>query len=240
MGAREIGRVESTGDEGPSAKWGLYYKHPTVADFQAAREAVANKNAALTDEENKLNESPSRKKLRDEAAAALERQGRSMKAKAAKIGGDIDLGTIVQMPLSDVDTVKVDGKVLTLVVVEKVGQGRHNPSQYRLACREGPIKGLYHRSYLTPLPDATKELMGLDTIFETWKGKAELSVREAARAMSMVGGQGMRDVDGKRQFCGCRKGSCMTNKCVCFQAKRLCGSRCHGGHNSKCKNNTND
>ncbi|KAL7501860.1 hypothetical protein ACHAXN_000153 [Cyclotella atomus] len=78
MGAGEIGRVESTGDEGPIAEWGLYYKHPTVADFQAAREAVANKNAALTDEENKLNESPSRKKLRDEAAAALERQGRSM------------------------------------------------------------------------------------------------------------------------------------------------------------------
>ena len=86
MGAGEIGWVESTGDEGPIAEWGLYYKHPTVADFQAAREAVANKNAALTDEENKLNESPSRKKLRDEAAVALERQGRSMKAKAAKIG----------------------------------------------------------------------------------------------------------------------------------------------------------
>ncbi|KAL3785005.1 hypothetical protein ACHAWO_013703 [Cyclotella atomus] len=48
------------------------------------------------------------------------------------------------------------------------------------------------------------------------------------------------DVDGKRQFCGCRKGSCMTNKCVCFQAKRARDSRCHGGHNSKCKNNTND
>jgi hypothetical protein len=46
-----------------------------------------------------------------------------MKAKAAKIGGDIDLGRIVQMPLGDVDTAKVDGKVLTLVVVEKVGQG---------------------------------------------------------------------------------------------------------------------
>jgi hypothetical protein len=91
-----------------------------------------------------------------------------------------------------------------------------------------------------PLPDATKELMGLDTIFDAWKGKAELSVWEAARAMSMVGGQGMRDVDGKKQFCGCRTGSCMNNKCVCFEAKRLCGSRCHGGHNPKCQNNTND
>ncbi|KAL3770016.1 hypothetical protein ACHAWO_013392 [Cyclotella atomus] len=110
-----------------------------------------------------------------------------MKTKAQKIGGDVDLGSIVQISLSDVDTVKVDGKVLTLVVVEKVGEGQNNPSKYRLACKEGPLKGLYHRFYLTPLPEATKELTGLDTIFTTWEGKAALTVREAARSMSMVG-----------------------------------------------------
>jgi hypothetical protein len=73
------------------------------------------------------------------------------------------------LTLSDADNVKVDGKVLTLVVDEKFGQGRQNPSQYRLACKEGPFKGLYHCSYITPLPEATKELKlkGLDTIFAT-------------------------------------------------------------------------
>ena len=134
------------------------------------------------------------------------------------------------------DTKGVAGvTVLTVVVVEKVG-GKNNPSTYRLACKEGPIKGLYHRSYLTPLPEATKELMGLDTIFTTWKGKAPITVREAARAMSMMDGQGMRNADGKKQYCGCKKGSCRTKQCVCFVAQRLCGSRCHGGHNPKCKN----
>ena len=80
------------------------------------------------------------------------------------------------------DTKGVAGvTVLTVVVVEKVG-GKNNPSTYRLACKEGPIKGLYHRSYLTPLPEATKELMGLDTIFTTWKGKAALTVLEVVSA----------------------------------------------------------
>ena len=58
--------------------------------------------------------------------------------------------------------------------------------------------------------------------------------------MSMMGGQGMRDADGKKQYCGCKKETCRTKQCVCFVAQRLCGSRCHGGHNPKCQNNTND
>jgi hypothetical protein len=180
-----VGRIEST-DKGPTAKWGLYYRHPTTADFNAANHAVVGKNTAQAEEEERLNESPTHKHLRDEAGVALQKQGRSMKIKATKIGGDVDLGSIVQISLSDVDTVKVDGKV-TLIVVEKVGEGRNNPSKYQLACKEGPLKGLHHCYYLTPLSEATKELMGLDTIFTTWKGKAALTVREAARSMSMVG-----------------------------------------------------
>jgi hypothetical protein len=239
FGDGELARVLSTEDEGPVQEWGLYYRHPTVFDFAAAKSAVLKRNMEQLEAEEKLNESPTRKRMRDEAVVALQAQGRTMKSRAATIVGSVELGSIVQIPLSDVDTVKIDGKVLTLVVVEKVG-GKNNPSMYHLACKEGPIHGLYHRSYLTPLPEATKELMGLDTIFTTWKGKAALTVREAARAMSMVGGQGMRDADGKKQYCGCKKGTCRTKQCVCFVAQRLCGSRCHGGHNPKCKNNTND
>jgi hypothetical protein len=77
-------------------------------------------------------------------------------------------------------------------------------------------------------------------IFTTWKGKVALTVREAAPAMSMVGSQGTRDADAKKQYCGCKKGTCRTNKCVCFVAQRLCGSHCHGGHNPTCQNNMND
>ena len=54
--------------------------------------------------------------------------------------------------------------------------------------------------------EATKELMGLDTIFTTWKGKAPITVREAARAMSMMGGQGMRNADGKNNTADARRG----------------------------------
>jgi hypothetical protein len=179
-------------------EWGLYYRHPTVFDFAAAKSAVLKRNMEQS-------ESPTRKRMRDDAVVALQAQGRTMKARAAKVVGSVELGSIVQIPLSDVDTVKIDGKMLTVVVVEKVG-GKNNPSTYRLACKEGPINGLYHRSYLTPLPEATKELMGLDTIFTTWKGKAPITVREAARAMSMMDGQGMRNADGKNNTADARRG----------------------------------
>jgi hypothetical protein len=205
FGDGELARVQSTEDEGPVQEWGLYYRHPTVFDFAAAKSAVLKRNMEQSEAEDMLNESPTRKRMRDDAVVALQAQGRTMKARAAKVLGSVELGSIVQIPLSDVDTVKIDGKVLTVVVVEKVG-GKNNPSTYRLACKEGPIKGLYHRSYLTPLPEATKELMGLDTIFTTWKGKAPITVREAARAMSMMGGQGMRNADGKNNTADARRG----------------------------------
>ena len=46
---------------------------------------------------------------------------------------------------------------------------------------------------------------------------------------------------GKNNSADARRGHAGQNKqCVCFVAQCLCGSRCHGGHNPKCKNNTND
>eukprot|EP00970_Alexandrium_tamarense_P017270 scaffold8958_cov131-Alexandrium_tamarense.AAC.1 len=54
--------------------------------------------------EEKLNESPTRKRMRDEAVVALQAQGRTMKSRAATIVGGVELGSIVQIPLSDVDT----------------------------------------------------------------------------------------------------------------------------------------
>jgi hypothetical protein len=129
FGDGELARVQSTEDEGPVQEWGLYYRHPTVFDFVVAKSAVLKRNMEQSEAEDKLNESPTRKRMRDDAVVALQAQGRTMKARAAKVVGSVELGSIFQIPLSDVDTVKIDGKVLTVVVVEKVG-GKNNPSTY--------------------------------------------------------------------------------------------------------------
>ena len=39
FGDGELARVQSTEDEGPVQEWGLYYRHPTVFDFAAAKSA---------------------------------------------------------------------------------------------------------------------------------------------------------------------------------------------------------
>ena len=67
----------------------------------------------------------------------------------------------------------------------------------------------------------------LDNIFESWRGAAKLTEREAARHMSSVNGQGVTS-------CGCG-GKCVTKQCTCVKEKVFCNSRCHKG-NTKCEN----
>ena len=100
---------------------------------------------------------------------------------------------------------------------------------YRLACAKGPLKNLYHRSYLNVVPEASRSILGLDRVYESWRGMHAISERTAASTVSVVNGQGVKK-------CGCKKGTCRTKKCSCFASNRLCGSHCHGGLNLKCKN----
>jgi hypothetical protein len=51
----------------------------------------------------------------------------------------------------------------------------------------------------------------------------KVSVREAVKAVSIAGGQGVK-------ACGCTSGNCNIGKCVCFNNKVPCNSRCHKGN----------
>ena len=74
------------------------------------------------------------------------------------------------MACRNVDTTKIDGKNLTLVVEKVVkSKGGKVPAMYRLACSKGPIKGIFHRANLNTVKYATKETMGLSEVYE---GKA--------------------------------------------------------------------
>ena len=133
-----------------------------------------------------------------------------MKLNTKKVAGDIDMGSIVRVPLADMDTAKVDGKNLTLVVVEKKEYG-NGPAKYRLACAKRPLKSLYSRVYITPVPHASRAVLELEKKHESWQGKAPVNEREAAASTSLVGSQG-------KKKCGC-KGLCDSNHCACHKAK---------------------
>jgi hypothetical protein len=62
-----------------------------------------------------------------------------------------------------------------------------------------------------------------------WEDLREIAKREAARQLSLVGGQGKGLV-----ACTC-KGKCNSNHCSCLKNNRKCGSACHR-NNFKCVN----
>ena len=111
-----------------------------------------------------------------------------------------DVGTIVQVPLLDVDTMKTDGKTLTLIVVDIVQKKDNTCATYHLACKAGIFDTLYHPSYMTSIA-ANSTLLGLDTVLDQWMGLPRIKERKAAASVSMVGSQG------KHLVCGCKSGT---------------------------------
>ena len=98
------------------------------------------------------------------------------------------IGTIVQVPLHNVDTTEADGKILTLVVVEVVKKKDNSCPMYRLACKAGVLDTLYHPSYITEV-SASSEMMGFENACDQWTGLPRIKERTAAASVSMVGGQ---------------------------------------------------
>ena len=126
----------------------------------------------------------------DLAYDSLTTQGRAMKKRAqAKITlKNYGIGTIVQVPLHNVDTIKADDKNLTLFVVKVVKKKDNSCPEYCLACKAGIIDLLYHPSYITEV-SASSEVMGLDNVCDHWTGLPRIKERTAAALVSMVGGQ---------------------------------------------------
>ena len=218
------------GDNGVGAQWGKLFRAPNMDDYQKAIDADKNRKEEADEKGMELMESPGRKHLRDKAFESLSQQGRLMKKRAETIvKNQFDVGTVVQVPLHDVDTTKADGKTLTLVLVDVVQKKDKSCPMYRLACKAGVLDTLYHPSYLTSVA-ASSSILGFDSVLDEWTGMPRIKERKAVASVSMVGGQG------KHLGCGCRNGTCRTGRCSCFKAGLKCNSKCHGGHNKNCIN----
>jgi hypothetical protein len=222
--------VVKTGNKGLIEQWGTLFRAPTIEDYNEAVTVYGKQKRKMDEKDHQLMESPGRKHLRDKAFESLAQQGRMMKKRAqAKMGATFDVGTVVQVPLHDVDTTKADGKNLTLIVVDIVQKKDNSCAMYRLACKAGVLDTLYHPSYMTSVA-ANSKVLGLDNVLDEWTGLPRIKERKAAASVSMVGGQG------KHLGCGCKNGTCRTGRCSCFKAGLECNSKCHGGINKNCIN----
>ena len=69
--------------------------------------------------------------MREVAAARMNKQAEEMRKRARKeAGAEVDVGTIVQVSVDDVDRAKVDPTNATLVVVEKVCAASKSQTHY--------------------------------------------------------------------------------------------------------------
>ena len=179
-----------------------------------------------------LSSSPGRDVLRQQAHDQLMKQAEKMKKRAEmkQTGGlPLPIGAIVHLRLEDVDRGKLDNFNATLVVLDVTAK-----QNYTVGNRAGIYKEKVFRSYLTLVPNATPEMVGLDQLLSDYEDELlrddipRVGIRKIAAVDSVSGGQGML-------VCHC-KGQCNTNKCSCFRAgSRLCTSRCHR-NNTLCSN----
>lgn len=173
--------------------------------------------------------SPRRAALRRAALHKLVEQAERMKRRVGSAEGKLHLtvGDVVRIQKPAVDRGKLDATSLVCVIVDVVLKGRLGTTRkYRLSTAAGPLQPWWCRHDLHLLRHMTAPLAGLADALERYRAALEngetpvmLSVRTAAQRTSICGGQGMAR-------CSCR-GDCLSNRCSCFRAGHICGSRCH-------------
>ena len=187
----------------------------------------SNQDSNDNEADNALDEvSPRRAKLRKEAYKHLEKQAEYMIRRANMKGGHVNVGDIVQIGISNADLAKTDCKNLTLMVVQEVTH-KKAPPQYRLANKSFQMKNLYGLGSITIVKDANPKLLNLEGVLDSYQGLPKFGERQAARQMSIAGGQGVKR-------CNC-KGICLSKLCSCFKNGSKCAPACHKGSRN-CKN----
>ena len=88
-----------------------------------------------------------------------------MTNKANKLTGNIDIGNIVQILLSNVNISKADIKNLTLVVIEKI-QYPKKLTAFCLVNKYCIMKDLYYISSIKYLKGADQDLLELESCYQ--------------------------------------------------------------------------
>ena len=95
----------------------------------------------------------------------MTKQGRAMTNKANKLKGNVNVGDVVQILLSNVNVSKVDIKNLTLVIVEKI----QYPKKLLVFClvnKHYVMKDLYYISSIKHLKGTDWDLLELESCYQ--------------------------------------------------------------------------
>ncbi len=88
-----IATIDNAKERDPVAEWGIFYRHSTLTHFHEAIAEAKKWKQSGVEEEERLNESPRRKDMRNKACLALKQQGRKIK-NATKVGGTSTLAAL--------------------------------------------------------------------------------------------------------------------------------------------------
>jgi hypothetical protein len=124
------------------------------------------------------------------------------------------VGTLVRVKVDKVDRGKLNHKSVPGVVCEVTEHGN-----YRIVCKGGVLKDCLMAQHFQLEEIKKPENYDLQNALENWQGAKRISICEALRVISLLGGQGFF-------FCNC-KGNCKKNGCKCRKNGRQCNSKCH-------------
>jgi hypothetical protein len=142
-------------------------------------------------------------------------QADRMLKRSAKYQCEVEIGAFVIVPIPDVDRSAAAAPNLICRVIDF----DEEKNIYELASQAGVLNVMFSRN-------GFDKLNSKDLNVEV-RTDVAVSVREAANAVDIAGGQGMAK-------CNCN-GQCANGRCSCKKAKLLCNSRCHSS-NQNCKN----
>lgn len=170
---------------------------------------------------------PERSSIRVAILASKRKQAEQVNSRRMKL-------TKLTLEKGDICHVKVEGNTraasdfdkVPVVVVDTLTSQTTSNTTYKVASRDGYLKGRYPREQLVLHPDVTAILMGIE--LEKDDFRQDLTVTTASALFNVGGGA---------QPCGCVKTDCRTGaRCSCKDRKQLCTTKCHKGrgNNSKC------
>jgi hypothetical protein len=142
-------------------------------------------------------------------------QADRMLQRSAKYQCEVEIGAFVIVPIPDVDRSAPAAPNLICRVLDF----DEEKNIHELASQAGVLNVMFSRN-------GFDKLNSKDLNVEV-RSDVAVSVREAANAVDIAGGQGMAK-------CNCN-GQCANGRCSCKKAKLLCNSRCHAS-NQNCKN----
>jgi len=192
--------------------------------ISAANEDAARKRGASeAGLETHPSDSPGRALLRAGAVAAVTRQAKQVNARRAAHSKAV-------LEVGDVCNLKIEGNVLGATDMPNVpvavslvrssgAEGGPPTHTYKVASRDGFIKGYFQRDRLDYVSSVTMEIMDIN--FNKPGMKHDLTDAQASALYNVSGGGSM---------CGCKKADCASsNLCGCRRKNKFCTTKCHGG-----------